>query len=100
MPRVTPFHASGILLSIAVTISTLTAHAQPGGAQKGAADALWEEALVAMDNHAYAVACPKIEEVIRLRPDGLGAKIKLAECHEGAGRLASAWGMYALIEVL
>ena len=94
-----PFHASGILLSIAVTTFALGAHAQSeGGAQTSAATTLWEQALEAMHNQDFASACPKIEEVIRLRPDGLGAKLKLAECYEGAGRLASAWALYALVE--
>jgi len=61
---------------------------------------LWEQALEAMHNQDFASACPKIEEVARLRPDGLGAKLKLAECYEGAGRLASAWALYALVEPL
>ena len=100
MPYATHFHAPGILLSIAVTIPALTAHAQPEVPAQQGALVIWDAALVAMDNHDYAAACPKIEEVIRLRPDGLGAKLKLAECYEGAGRLASAWRMYLLIEPL
>jgi len=96
-----PFYASGILLSIAVTTFALGAQAQSeGGAQTSAATTLWEQALEAMHNQDFASACPKIEEVARLRPDGLGAKLKLAECYEGAGRLASAWALYALIEPL
>jgi hypothetical protein len=86
-------------VSIAVTTFALGAHAQSeGGAQTSAATTLWEQALEAMHNQDFASACPKIEEVVRLRPDGLGAKLKLAECYEGAGRLASAWALYALVE--
>jgi hypothetical protein len=96
-----PFHAPGILLSINLTTFALSAHAQSGeGASTSAATTLWEQALDAMSKQDYARACPKIEEVARLRPDGLGAKLKLAECYEGAGRLASAWALYALIEPL
>jgi hypothetical protein len=61
---------------------------------------LWEQALEAMGKQDYASACPKLEEVARLGPDELGAKLKLAECYEGAGRLASAWAIYALVEPL
>jgi len=94
-------HVSGILLSIAVTTSPLTARAQSdGAAQGGPADRLWDEAGVAMDHQDYATACPKLEEVVRLRPDGLGAKMKLARCYEGAGRLASAWELWLAIESL
>ena len=93
-----PFFASGILLSIAVTTFAAGAHAQSeGGAQTSAATTLWEQALEAMRNQDFTSACPRIEEVARLRHDGLGAKLKLAECYEGAGRLASAWAIYALV---
>ncbi|MFS8065947.1 MAG: hypothetical protein ACMG6S_06210 [Byssovorax sp.] len=84
-----------------MTTFALGAHAQSeGGAPTSAATTLWEQALEAMHNQDFASACPKIEEVVRLRPDGLGAKLKLAECYEGAGRLASAWALYALVEPL
>lgn len=46
----------------------------------------------------FASACPRLEEVVRLEPDGAGAKVKLAECYEGAGRLASAFAMYTIAE--
>lgn len=99
--RRTAFYPSGILLSITVTTFAPRAHAQPAvAAPPGAATALWDEALADMHKQDYASACPKIEEVARLRPDGLGAKLKLAECYEGAGRLASAWATYALVEPL
>ena len=98
LSRPRSFLPSGILLSIAVTTFTLGAHAQSeGGAQTSAATTLLEQALQAMHNQDFASACPKIEEVARLRPDDLGAKLKLAECYEGAGRLASAWALYALV---
>jgi hypothetical protein len=99
--RPRPFHAPSILLSIAVTTVALGAHSQSAAdAPTSAAITLWEEALEAMRKQDYAGACPKIEEVARLRPDGLGAKLKLAECYEGAGRLASASALYVLIEPL
>lgn len=95
------FHVPGVTLAIAVTTVALGAHAQSGeGAQTSAATPLWEQALADMHKQDYASACPKIEEVAKLRPDGLGAKLKLAECYEGAGRLASAWAVYALVEPL
>ena len=101
LSRPQPYPASSILLSIAVTTVAVGAHAQSeGGAQTSAATTLWEQALQAMHNQDFASACPKIDEVARLRPDDLGAKLKLAECYEGAGRLASAWTVYALVEPL
>jgi hypothetical protein len=89
----------GILLSIVVTTVALGAHAQSaGGAQTSSSTPLWEQALEAMDKQDYASACLKLEEVARLGPEGLDTKIRLAECYEGSGRLASAWTMYALVE--
>ena len=89
--RPRPVPTSGVLLSIAVTTLALSAHAQAaGGAPTSVATTVWEQALEAMHKQDYATACPTIEEVARLRPEELGAKLKLAECYEGAGRLASA----------
>jgi len=62
------------------------------------AQALYEQALVALDRKDFATACPQLEEVVRLEPAGIGAKITLGECYQGAGRLASAWSVYALAE--
>jgi hypothetical protein len=93
--------ACAACLAIACASLAPAARAQPVPAEQASvAQALWEQALAAMEKKDYAAACPKIEEVVRLRPDGLGAKLKLAECYEGAGRLASAWAMYALAESL
>jgi hypothetical protein len=39
-----------------------------------------------------------IEEVVRLEPAGIGAKITLGECYEGAGKLASAVAAYERAE--
>jgi hypothetical protein len=51
-----------------------------------------------MDQRDFATACPKLEEVVRLVPDGVGAKLTLAACYEADGRLASAWSTYLLAE--
>src|SRR5580704_7229713 len=97
--RLSSFFA--VVFSIAVTTFPLAARAQPNGAaQGGPADKLFDEAGAAMDAGDYATACPKLEEVVRLRPDGLGAKMKLARCYEGAGRLTSAWALWRQIEPL
>jgi hypothetical protein len=102
MHRTRPLHAASILVSFAVTTFAFSAHAQLDGAAPGetAEKKLWDDAGKAMDAQDYATACPKIEAVIRLRPDGLGAKLKLAKCYEGVGRLASAWSLYVLVESL
>jgi hypothetical protein len=55
---------------------------------------LFAEATRAMEAADYGVACPKLEEVVRLVPDGLGAKLALGDCYVGAGRLATAQRAY------
>jgi hypothetical protein len=63
-----------------------------------AAHALYQQALTEMDAKSYVSACRKLEEVTRLSPAGLGAKLKLGECYEALGKIASAWSQYALVE--
>lgn len=63
-----------------------------------AAQTLFEQARDEMEHHDYDTACPKLEEVVRLEPSGVGAKLKLAECYELSGRLASAYALYVIAE--
>ncbi len=63
----------------------------------GAAQVLYERAMELMQAKNYDEACLKLEEVTRLVPEGLGAKLTLAECYEADGRLASAWLQYSLV---
>jgi hypothetical protein len=51
------------------------------------------EAFVAGD---FATACPKYEEVVRIKP-GLGARIGLGDCYRAQGRLAKAWETYQAV---
>ncbi|UQA56278.1 hypothetical protein [Polyangium aurulentum] len=62
------------------------------------AQALYEQATAELDAGNYASACRKLEEVTRLVPEGLGAKITLGNCYEAMGKLASAWSQFALAE--
>jgi tetratricopeptide (TPR) repeat protein len=62
------------------------------------AQSLYDEASRALDHGDYGSACPKLEEVVRLIPQGVGAKLTLAECYEAAGRFASAWVSYKTAE--
>ncbi len=59
------------------------------------AQVLYDSATALMDDGKLSEACPKLEEVTKLVPDGLGARLTLAECYEREGRLASAWEMYS-----
>ncbi|WP_052376556.1 tetratricopeptide repeat protein [Chondromyces apiculatus] len=94
--------AASLALALSLGLLTATsAHAQSADAQTAAtAQSLYDQASADMDAGQFARACPKLEEVTRLIPDGLGAKLTLAECYEKAGRLASAWAQYTLVETL
>ena len=65
-------------------------------ADEARANALFQEARAAFIAGEYATACPKYEEVVRLRP-GLGARIGLGDCYRKMGRLARAWQTYRTI---
>ncbi|XXX82529.1 hypothetical protein WMF30_27625 [Sorangium sp. So ce134] len=64
------------------------------------AQALYDQATAEMDAGSFASACGKLEEVTRLVPDGLGAKLTLGQCYEAWGKLASAWAQYTFVEAL
>jgi hypothetical protein len=73
--------------------------AQPDPGRIKEAQALFEEAGKEMDAKKYSSACPKMERVVELVPEGVGAKLALAECYEGMGRLASAHRAYGEAEI-
>lgn len=54
---------------------------------------LFNEARDAFVAGDYATACPKYEEVVRIKP-GLGARIGLGDCYRAQGRLSKAWEVY------
>ena len=84
---------------IAVCAAAAPAGAQPVDPHKlAAAQALLDEAQAEMDKKDYAAACPKLEEVTRLLPNGVGGRLALARCYDGAGRLASAWTAYVVAQ--
>lgn len=64
------------------------------------AQSLYDQAADLMDAKNYADACPKLVEVTKLVPKGIGGRLALAECLEGLGRLASAWEQYVQVESL
>ena len=90
--------ASGALAASVLTIGSV-AFAQASSAEKAAtAQALYEDAMKAVEAKDFAKACPQLERVTQLVPEGIGAKLSLAECYEGAGKLASSFGVYVAIE--
>ncbi len=84
-----------LIAALACMLWTQGALAQSTDAVKKAqGQALYDEALKDMEAHNYGIACPKLQQVIRLVPEGIGARITLGECFESQGKLASAWTMY------
>ncbi|WP_155798722.1 hypothetical protein [Sorangium cellulosum] len=68
------------------------ARAQPSGPKvSGEIQKLFDEAIAEMDAGQFQSACPKLERVVELEPDGLGARLALAECYEGMSEPARAW---------
>ncbi len=62
------------------------------------AQALYDQAFAEMGKKQYASACRKLEEAVRLVPQGTGARKTLGECYEKLGKLASAWSTYAILK--
>jgi hypothetical protein len=87
--------------SIALTFALVTTTAFAQDPQKmSAAQVLFDGAVAEMGKGRHAAACPKLEEAQRLLPEALGIKEQLALCYEGAGRLASAWSQWRVLEDL
>jgi hypothetical protein len=81
-----------VAIPVALAASVSVAYAQ--GADAGAAESLFQAGKALLEQKNYAQACPKLAESYRLDP-GTGTLLALALCHEGEGRLASAWGEFA-----
>jgi hypothetical protein len=82
----------------AALVAAAASDARAQGTQTVVAKALYDQAVVAMGHKDYEAAYPLLEEAIRLEPAALGARLALAECYEAGDRLASARGMYGIVE--
>lgn len=99
MKRHPSFFKSGGLAALSIALLAEQAWAQaPDPQRAAAAQALYDQATEEMDAKNYASACRKLEEATTLVPEGIGAKLTLAQCYEALGRLASAWAQYALVQ--
>ncbi len=94
-------HLVAIALAGSILSSSALASAQGADAQRAAtAQGLFDTAVEEMKKGDLDSACPRLEEVTRLVPDAVGAKVELARCYERWGRIASAWTQWTRVEAL
>lgn len=60
---------------------------------------LYDDAIRLMGSGDYEKACPMIQRVTVMAPDGLGAKFTLGECYEEQGKLANAYATFVHVEM-
>lgn len=93
-------HPRALLFAAALAFSPAALAQAPDPQRAAAAQVLFDEAQADMDKKNYPAAMKKLEEVTKLLPDALGAKVMLAECYENVGKLASAWSQYTIVQGL
>jgi tetratricopeptide (TPR) repeat protein len=92
--RLLELFAAGLLGATLCATGVAGAQASSDPEKIATAQTLYNDAVTLMDAKDYAAACPKLEEAVRLVPEGIGARLTLAECKEMSGQLASAWSQY------
>jgi hypothetical protein len=83
---------AGAIVLTSVCLGTMPVLADEG-VDEQRINALFAEARAAFVAKDFTEACPKFEEVVRLKP-GLGARLGLGDCYRAQGRLAKAWEVY------
>ena len=92
--RVAPRMLRRALLIIGATCVSGTAVAEES--KTALAQALFDEGRSLLRENRYAEACPKLAESQALEP-APGTLLNLAVCHEGEGKLATAWGEFTQV---
>lgn len=80
--------------SAALAISLFASLPARADDARTAAQSIFDEAMKLMAERAYDRACPKLEDVVKILPGKVGARMELARCYEEWGKIASAWSRY------
>jgi len=83
----------GVVLGCTLALAGSPAHAQTSPGDAALAEELYQQGKQLMNEGHHAEACPKLAESQRLAP-GMGTLLTLAVCHEGEGKLATAWAEF------
>ena len=81
-------------------IPTLGFTQQPDSTVEREAQVLLDSAVELMQANQFPPACRKLELVLQKLPQATGARLELARCYRGEGRMASAWRQYVQVENL
>lgn len=92
--------APALVLCAGLSLSATARPDTPAPGHAAAAQALYDAANADMEAQSFAAARRKLEEVVRLLPDALGARLTLAECYQSLGLTASAWAEYTAAQAM
>jgi tetratricopeptide (TPR) repeat protein len=80
--------------ALSLSLSSARASAPPEASAQARADALYQQAGSRIDSGDYQEAIPLLESSLQLKPAGIGARFRLADCYEHAGKLERALELF------